>query len=543
MGPPSSDKANLSLYRFGVGKPIGSMDTAVLSSPGEIQGLAGSKHPRPCVVTPLQGSHPHAVFYDVTHDNESPADKRTAEDALSTGALVCFTRAALGSNKGFDDLYPKLLNLVTDTRMYNVSGPADEQGIGRVKRVLNHLHTEMMIGGYEEGHVHEEGEYIMVHRVHPTTHRGYLVVAHTAFPGAKGRGYINPFRLARTRARFIFGASLETRRNEWKDDPKVHYGIPSTLTPISADSVTMHEGSDDNGHYTEVVVPDKFEPGSIMVFETTMDGMSPGLDEKCREGVDEAFNEVDLVDLNVLLYRADGEERDATGGDGVYDIPNYGRLVYCGFEGWMAPLRAVIARNDLGHPLCEHLRQGTWALDYVHNRLSREIDTLPRLAKPAAWLQERWDLIRKTVPSFMRPKYFALVIYEGYKAACRAVLEQQSEFIISGHELTRNLALCSVQMYGLVKSASINPSKPVASLAAGLPHFTAGWARCWGRDVFISLRGLFLTTGMFEAAREHILAFSTTLKHGLIPNLLDSTRNPRYNSRDSPCELTLCTAS
>ncbi len=51
---------------------------------------------------------------------------------------------------------------------------------------------------------------------------------------------------------------------------------------------------------------------------------------------------------------------------------------------------------------------------------------------------------------------------------------------------------------------------------------------------FISLRGLFLTVGNFPAAREHILAFGSTLKHGLIPNLLDSTRTPRYNSRDSP---------
>jgi glycogen debranching enzyme len=103
-----------------------------------------------------------------------------------------------------------------------------------------------------------------------------------------------------------------------------------------------------------------------------------------------------------------------------------------------------------------------------------------------------------------------------------------SDFVVSGHTFTQNLALCAVQMHGLVQSASLDPSKPTPSLAAGLPHFSAGWARCWGRDVFISLRGLFLTTGNFAGAKKHIIAFASTLKHGLIPNLLDSLRKPRY---------------
>jgi glycogen debranching enzyme len=134
----------------------------------------------------------------------------------------------------------------------------------------------------------------------------------------------------------------------------------------------------------------------------------------------------------------------------------------------------------------------------------------------------------------MRPKYFAIIIYEAYKAARRAVVEQMSEFVVTGHSFTQDLALTAVQMHGLVQSASLDPGKPVPSLAAGLPHFASGWARCWGRDVFISLRGLFLTTGNYTGAKHHILAFASTLKHGLIPNLLDSLRKPRYNSRDSP---------
>jgi glycogen debranching enzyme len=134
------------------------MDSACLTSPDDLISPTGRGPTRPCQITPLNGSSPHAVFYDVTHDNETPLSKRTAEDALSTGALVTFTHAALGSNKGFDDLYPKLLDVVSDNRLYALTDGTERGGIGRVKRILNHLHTEMMTGGFTEGHVHQEGE-------------------------------------------------------------------------------------------------------------------------------------------------------------------------------------------------------------------------------------------------------------------------------------------------------------------------------------------------------------------------------------------------
>lgn len=41
--------------------------------------------------------------------------------------------------------------------------------------------------------------------------------------------------------------------------------------------------------------------------------MSPDLDTTIQSGANEAFAELDLVDLNVILHRADGEEKDATG--------------------------------------------------------------------------------------------------------------------------------------------------------------------------------------------------------------------------------------
>lgn len=109
-----------------------------------------------------------------------------------------------------------------------------------------------------------------------------------------------------------------------------------------------------------------------MIFEVEAVQADPTLDTFCADAdtAAAAFSSLDLVDLNVALYRADAEERDATDGKfGAYEIPALGWLTYCGLEGWMGPLRAVIITNDLGHPLCENLRQGIWALDYTIERL------------------------------------------------------------------------------------------------------------------------------------------------------------------------------
>jgi glycogen debranching enzyme len=134
------------------------MDAASLTSMEELAPPTGKGPVRPCVVTLLNGSTPHALLYDLTHDNETFLDKRSAEDALSTGALVTFSYSAIGSVKGFDDLYPKLLNLVGEKRKYELTGLGEGSGIARIKHVLNGLHLEMVLGGYQEGHVHQEND-------------------------------------------------------------------------------------------------------------------------------------------------------------------------------------------------------------------------------------------------------------------------------------------------------------------------------------------------------------------------------------------------
>jgi predicted glycogen debranching enzyme len=67
------------------------------------------------------------------------------------------------------------------------------------------------------------------------------------------------------------------------------------------------------------------------------------------------------------------------------------------------------------------------------------------------------------------------------------------------------------------------------TIVAGYPWFTD-----WGRDTFISLRGLCLATGRLEDARDILLEWSNVVSEGMLPNLFpDQSDRPEYNSVDA----------
>ena len=331
-----------------------------------------------------------------------------------------------------------------------------------------------------------------------------------------------------TNAECILSVALE-KTAEFEKDSKLLTGIPTKIVELEHPDVTR----DENSRITTISLKGNFPQGAIALFKTSIDAIDKDLDEFVRSGADEAVAGLDELDLNVVMYRCDGEERDASGGqDGVYNIPNYGPLVYAGVAGWMGPLEGMINDNNLAHVISDHLREGLWALDYSVNRLSKYESPNPNIKPYCEWLRSRFDAIR-SLPSFMIPRYFALIQLNAYLACSKKALSLMPPSISQGTIFLRRLALTSLQMIGKVPSTSIFPFENVGSMAAGLPHFSRDYMRCWGRDVFLSLRGLLISTGRHEEAKQHILGFAATLKHGLIPNLLDAGRNPRYNARDA----------
>ena len=540
----STQELSRIVHRHG-GRPIGSFEINLLGDENKRATITSAKGQATETVIRIRESPVHALFMDCTHDNEMPAQKRSARDTLPNAALVSMCACSTGSVMGYDEIYPHIVEIVHETRHYTspysegqLAEGAGKGGIGGVKKLLNHIHTTMGQDGYDETHIHHEGEYITVHRVHPDTRKGYFLIAHTAFPGyGNSSGGLAPTHLGGTKVRPVGAWTLEVddsqeARDATDANKKLITGLPAHTKNV--EGVGVVEDGDD----TTINIPENFPPGSIALFETWVPSAdhSDGIGQFVTNGADEAFGNLSHIDLNFILYRCDSEERDSSGGkDGVYDIPNHGPLVYAGLQGWWSVLENIVKFNELGHPLCNHLRDGQWALDFVVGRMERisKQEGYSRLHEPAMWLKERFDAVRK-LPSFLLPRYFALIIQIAYNAAWRRSVALFSDNIQQGQRFLQSLSMVSVQQMGHVKSASLWPNKAVPSLSAGLPHFSVDWARCWGRDVFISLRGLFLCTGRYDEAKEHIFSFASVLKHGLIPNLLSSGSSPRYNSRDSP---------
>ena len=66
----------------------------------------------------LRGSPMRSLFYDCTHDNKTPYEKRSIYDHLSNSSLVTFSNCATGSVFGYDQLVPHRIDVVDEKRLY-----------------------------------------------------------------------------------------------------------------------------------------------------------------------------------------------------------------------------------------------------------------------------------------------------------------------------------------------------------------------------------------------------------------------------------------
>lgn len=208
-------------------------------------------------------------------------------------------------------------------------------------------------------------------------------------------------------------------------------------------------------------------------------------------------------------------------------------------------------RNNLGHSIYGNLRDGNWMLEYIANRILKYAQIKPdqrrQLERLSLWLKSLFSSLAN-LPRYLIPCYFDLILTNLYlKSVDRCLVLMSSAKnensairnfdVLNGSSMVCQLALGSFSLVGYLRESKIpnllDDGGLILSLSAGLPHFSSTYMRNWGRDTFISLRGLLMLNNRFNDAKNLILAYGACLRHGLIPNLLGEGKFARYNCRDS----------
>ncbi|KAJ1370050.1 Amylo-alpha-1,6-glucosidase [Parelaphostrongylus tenuis] len=489
----------------------------------------------------------------------APNSTRSVFDLLPTAAMVSMASCAVGSTRGYDELINHAIHVVKEKRPYAKWGSEvnRKSGIIEARRILNDLHLALARANFTEVFVDQMNpDVVGITRHNPVTHDTVVVVSHTAF---------NKWQIHRDRValkRIPIGGILEEVLFEMRVDEESSETIPNGIDGTDGKDVLLGL-SNYKVHIRQHIAPDKsemcvvhgtengaieltnFPSGSVIAFKIRLTNSALtaiGFTRAIIEGNEELERElalnldsISLQDYNRLLFMCDAEGCVETG-QGAYDVPRYGKLVYCGLQGLIHLLNLIRTNNDLGHPLCANLRDGTWLCKYIYSRMEK----FPGLQFMSAFFQAILTPL-DDVPYYLRPCYFEAIITYIHKQCKLALLRKLTETISLSSALVRALAVSSVSFVGHIKGAGLAPLpsliKPEdhypSSLAAGLPHFTVGIWRNWGRDTFIALPGCLLSTGRFYDARNIIISYAGALRHGLIPNLLAEGKGARYNCRDA----------
>jgi predicted glycogen debranching enzyme len=176
----------------------------------------------------------------------------------------------------------------------------------------------------------------------------------------------------------------------------------------------------------------------------------------------------------------------------------------------------VIVRPYAGVPAAvfsgngEFTHEPDWYRNFLYeNERERGLDFVEDLASPGTF---RFDL----------------AAHEAFLTLSADGQESDQPFIaIRAEEKRRRSDLAAPML--LAADQFIVRRNAGSTIIAGYPWFTD-----WGRDTFISMRGLCLATGRHEEARAILLQWSTAVSEGMLPNRFpDAGEQPEYNSVDA----------
>lgn len=289
--------------------------------------------------------------------------------------------------------------MVDEERHYQEWGKGVDfnTGIVAAKRALNILHGQLAEEGFNQVYVDQmDPNVVAVTRHSPSTHQTVILVAHTAFsypnPNA-GATNVRPLRFEGVLDEIILEASLTMNSDKPYDRPAPFTKDEHVLKGFNQFKLSLQEhiplaksqvfetNSYVDGNNTQLNFVN-LKPGTVVAIRVSMHPTDRQSFDRLHEltnslrletegkQIAELKSIVSKLDLNALsraLFSCDQEERDMGLGGSAYDIPNFGPIVYCGLQGFVSLLTEISPHDDLGHPLCNNLRDGNWMMgEYSH---------------------------------------------------------------------------------------------------------------------------------------------------------------------------------
>ena len=501
------------------------------------------------------------------HLNKKGGDLFSTEINLKNNQKILYKYVVNGNNWVCDDSKPKendgkgnINNVIclgkSNSNQYNNSQYQNSnqkeyhmKDLKILRRALNAVRNEFSI--YKnEFYLHQENQFLCIFRTFVPEENylkntpncdGYALICRTGYDG----GSTNPTRieLPGIYSEFCFGCTMGIGRIDIDGFKKRGdlYGTDSSVYFTK------------NGNWINNFSNVSQENGrSIINFNSSMPNnvclvLKFKLTDEVRYSlinIEKEINQInndwknltsnmDICDINLILYKCEKEELDNTKGQrGNYAFDKFGPLCYAGISHLHKKLNEFKLTKE-NNTILDNIRAGDWLLDYTIKRYQDQ----PNLKKLYEILCQIKDNYTKLYIHH-KPVYITKIIDTLYNITIMRLYQLiQNNLIINFSSFSRLLLNAIPQFNGYIESSRFkhNTNYPLnkLSLSAGLPHFSTEYMRCWGRDTFIAFKGLFLIPGLFSEAKAILINFASVMRHGLIPNLLDSGINSRYNARDA----------